>query len=241
MTSIGCTKFMTANHTALIGELMCRATEQILWQPARQWVQARRPGARIHCRPGRGRATYHRFDPDSGAHLITYGLRMVNAKFDARAASGWLSAREIQKRGYFGGELSPAKLLAHTCCHEFAHLLQHVGGQRSPGSVHNRHFYTILDELHASGAAQGVLDYLTEHSERQGAHLPNTPFAHTPSSLRRDHWQTGMKVAFGEGSQCRQGLVLRVNQKTCTVAGEGPWQRLRYRVPFSLLREVERP
>lgn len=115
-----------------IAQMMCRATEDTLAPLA--------DGATLRLRVGSGRATYHRYDPATAEHRINYGVRMVEDKAAPEACAAWLSAREIRARGYFGGELSESNLLAHTCCHEFAHLLQTRHGQRHRGSVHNRAF-----------------------------------------------------------------------------------------------------
>src|SRR5690554_3412057 len=159
-----------------LGEIMCTITEQILWQPAAAWVQKRAANSSLVCRVGSGNATYHRFDPQHRQHRITYGLRMIQAKQQPGTASGWLSSREIHRRGYFGGELNTLNLLAHTCCHEFAHLLQHSAGQRFRGSVHNQHFYKILDELHESGGAGAVRESLAQYAEQEGIALSEQPF-----------------------------------------------------------------
>ncbi|KXS50924.1 MAG: hypothetical protein AWU57_4689, partial [Marinobacter sp. T13-3] len=87
----------TSHHR--IGQLMCQATLDILWPPAR----AGRPKADLQCRVGSGQATYHRFDSRRKQHLITYGVRMIIAKQSADAALGWLSTREINRLEYFGG------------------------------------------------------------------------------------------------------------------------------------------
>jgi hypothetical protein len=163
-------------------------------------------------------------------------MRMVAAKQRADTASGWLSCREIRTRGYFGGELSTLNLLAHTCCHEFAHLLQHSAGQRYYGSVHNRHFYTILDELHENGhadAARQVLKNLATDSKTPLSAMPfQLPDPTSPSS----HWQVDEPVIFGSGTQEFHGEIVRVNRKTCTVDGTGQFHGMRYRVPISMLR-----
>ncbi|HBI79909.1 MAG TPA: hypothetical protein DDY30_10980, partial [Marinobacter adhaerens] len=80
---------------------MCAVTRDWLWQPAEQWVRERNPGSVLHCRVGSGQATYHRYDSRDRQHLITYGARMIAAKHQPETASGWLSGREIRKRGYF--------------------------------------------------------------------------------------------------------------------------------------------
>ena len=159
-----------------IGRLMCDTTRDILWAPAEPWIRQQSTHSSLHCRVGSGQATYHRFDPRTRQHQITYGARMIAAKHEAHSAAGWLSGREIQQRGYFGGELTTLNLLAHTCCHEFAHLLQYSAGKRFRGSVHNRHFYEILDQLHASGGAEAARSHLQQQAEQSGVELPQERF-----------------------------------------------------------------
>jgi len=166
---------------------------------------------------------------------------LIAAKHQSESASGWLSAREIQRRGYFGGELSTLNLLAHTCCHEFAHLLQQSAGQRYRGSVHNRHFYTILDELHESGAASAARDALAEQARHQGLALPDTRFEPVDTHRHLARWQVGDTVCFGAGRRELQGEIIRVNRKTCTVEGIGPSRGVRYRVPVQMLSPLTPP
>jgi hypothetical protein len=217
----------TPSHSRQLGDLMCTVTEQVLWSPA---------SSRLVCRVGSGQATYHRFDTRTGQHRITYGARMIEAKHRPETASGWLSSREIQRRGYFGGQLSTLNLLAHTCCHEFAHLLQHSAGQRFRGSVHNRHFYRILDELHTSGRARATREALSGQAAQRGLALPDDEFGLTETGTDVGNWAIGDAVVFAAGAHEREGEILRVNRKTCTVRGTGRSRGLRYRVPMPLLR-----
>lgn len=222
-----------------IGRLMCDTTRDILWAPAEPWIRQQSTRSSLHCRVGSGQATYHRFDPRTRQHQITYGARMIAAKHEARSAAGWLSGREIQQRGYFGGELTTLNLLAHTCCHEFAHLLQYSAGKRFRGSVHNRHFYEILDQLHASGGAEAARSHLQQQAEQSGIKLPQERFeVLQPRQLMAD-WQVGDRVQFGSGRRRHCGDIIRVNRKTCTVEGTGPSRGLRYRVPVSLLSKAD--
>ncbi|WP_417565265.1 hypothetical protein [Marinobacter sp.] len=229
---------MDDNEIFQLGELMCFVTRDSLWQPAEQWVRARSPGSSLHCRVGSGQATYHRFDPRDKQHQITYGVRMIAAKHQRESASGWLSGREIQRRGYFGGELSTLNLLAHTCCHEFAHLLQHSAGQRFRGSVHNRHFYKILDELHQSGAADATRDALADQARQKGLALPDACFEPVDTRQQLARWQVGDTVRFGAGQRELEGQIIRVNRKTCTVDGIGHSRGVRYRVPVQMLNRL---
>jgi hypothetical protein len=220
-----------------LGRLMCQATDQILWQPAAGWINAQGKAKSLLCRVGSGQATYHRYDTRSHTHVINYGQRMILAKYEPETAAGWLSAREIRKRGYFDGEVSPLNLLAHTCCHEFAHLLQQVAGQRHFGSVHNRHFYDILDQLHNSGAAQSARAFLQKQAGERELSLPAQPFSpiHAEPEVSQHQWQVGECVNFGVGQRQRQGVISRVNSKTCTVKGTGVSRGLLYRVPKVML------
>lgn len=220
-----------------IGQLMCQATREILWQPAGEWLGNRATGVALHCRVGSGQATYHRYDSGKKVHLINYGLRMIAAKQRPETAEGWLSTREIQGRGYFRGELSPLNLLAHTCCHEFAHLVQYSAGKRAYGSVHNRHFYDILDQLHEDGGAKATRDFLAREADSRGLDLPSAPFAVPDSRILARNWQVGDSVSFGEGVRQHHGQIIRVNRKTCTVQTKGPSRGSRYRVPLSMLRK----
>jgi len=224
------------DHSIQLGELLCDATHEILWASHADDVRRQQANTVLHCRVGPGRATYHRFDPRRQHHLITYGARMVAAKQHPEHAVGWLSSREIQQRRYFHGELSTLNLLAHTCCHEFAHLLQQVAGRRYRGSVHNRHFYRMLDDLHRQGGAEQVRAYLQDGARRQGLALSAAafpPVVAAPVTL----WQVGDRVSFGEPPQLKQGQVLKVNRKTCTVACASGTAR--YRVPMQMLRRLQ--
>lgn len=221
-----------------LGELMCAVTEQVLWQPAAARVKDRAAGSTLLCRVGSGQATYHRFDPQHKRHQITYGLRMILAKHTPDTASGWLSSREIDSRGYFGGEQSTLNLLAHTCCHEFAHLLQHSAGQRYRGSVHNRFFYNILDELHQDGHAEATREALEKQAGAYRIPLSSTPFQLPDPVLQPSHWQVSDAVVFGSGIREVHGEIVRVNRKTCTVNGTGKFRGQRYRVPLSMLQRT---
>lgn len=213
-----------------LGELMCTVTQQVLWSPSHSGLV---------CRVGSGQATYHRFDPRHHQHQITYGARMIEAKHRPETAHGWLSGREIQQRGYFDGQLSPLNLLAHTCCHEFAHLLQHDAGKRFRGSVHNPHFYRILDELHADGRAQATRAALRDLAAERALPLSEQRFELPDPDSERGNWSVGDTVAFAAGGGEKRGEILRVNRKTCTVRGTGVARGLRYRVPLQLLRKTD--
>jgi len=230
-------KSRTQAHS--LGKLMCAVTEQVLWHPASHRMRAKLPGSSLVCRVGSGQATYHRFDPRIKQHQITYGIRMIDAKQRPETAVGWLSGREIRKRGYFRGELSPLNLLAHTCCHEFAHLVQHSAGQRLRGSVHNQYFYNILDELHESGGAKAVRNALEQQASEDNILLSATPFELPELHHQKTRWQIGEAVSFKASQQELFGEIVRINRNTCTVDGVGKSRGVRYRVPMQMLRKTD--
>ena len=163
---------------------------------------------------------------------------MIMDKHQPDAVGGWLSGREIRQREYFGGTVTTLNLLAHTCCHEFAHLLQHVSGQRYRDSVHNQHFYQILDELHASGGAEAARRHLATQAEKAGLSVPDDPIEAPDTRQLIANWTIGDAVSFGAGKRELEGRIIRVNRKTCTVEGTGRSRGLRYRVPLVLLRAL---
>lgn len=217
-----------SNRAARIAQLMCRATDETLSPLAE--------GVRLRLRVGSGRATYHRYDPATGEHRINYGVRMVADKASPETCGAWLSAREIRGRGYFGGILSEGNLLAHTCCHEFAHLLQTRQGQRRRGSVHNSAFYRLLDGLHGDGHADALRRSLHQYSEAMAQPLATTAVEVAETTARASGFEPGDRVHFGPGLQ---GRVLRVNRKTCTIEGTGPCRGRRYRVSPQLLHRTQ--
>lgn len=199
-----------------VAGLLCVATRQVLWHTVQPWL-LRQPGRHsLHCRVGRGEATYYR-TAGNNEHTLTFGWKMVASKHDAAVARQWRTGREIVERGYFGGELTMPTLLAHTCCHEFAHLIQSIKGWIDRGSIHNAGFYRVLDRLHRAGAAQRVLEHLEHQADRAGIALnfiegPAPPPLAPPAVFR-----PGELVSFDYRGQSVVGEVIRVNRKTVNV------------------------
>lgn len=197
------------------------------------------PACRLRTRVGRGRATWHRYDPARNDHCITIGALMVADKAQPAQCGGWLSAREIRARGYFAREVSELNLLAHGCCHEFAHLLQTRSGGRRYGEVHNAAFYQWLDRLHQSGSADALRSGLARRAAAEAVPLAASPVSPVADAAALERFRAGDRVRFGRGLQ---GRVRRVNRRTCTVDGTGPCRGRRYRVPphmMTLIRDTE--
>ena len=125
---------------AQIAEGMSVCTMEILWKQSENWRQKLGLVHQLNCRVGTGKSTYHR-QLDLTEHEITYGRCMVEDKLASSAAAiNWTTGQEIVERGYFAGEISAINLIAHTCCHEFSHVIQSIRGWRSRGGVHNKEF-----------------------------------------------------------------------------------------------------
>ena len=143
----------------VIGQAMCKVTEELLWKPRQKWAQNRLPGVELGFRVGRGRRTClaHSNDHAVDAQMtITYGLQMIKDKTDPSVMCHWLSTKEVYKRGYYHGELNLLNVLSHTIAHEFGHFVQVVLGRRYDGSVHNDEFYQILDRIHAGAEGESI-------------------------------------------------------------------------------------
>lgn len=201
-----------------IAAALCAATEQVLWVDIHDWLAGRPGQHRLHCRVGGGEATYYRARGPHD-HLLTYGWKMVASKHDADRAALWRTGREIMNRGYFDGQLALSSLLAHTCCHEFAHLVQNINGWISRGSIHNGRFYQILDRMHASGAAVRVLNHIEQQAHRESWELD---FFAAESPAPAPCLQPGAKVSFDYRGRVIRGEVIRVNRRTVNVRPVAP-------------------
>lgn len=208
--------FVQKKQCQLIAGWLCQASDQVLWRRASDWLDAQPGRHRLHCRVGHGEATYYR-TAGNNEHTLTYGWKMVASKCDEEAARNWRTGREILARGYFGGELTLPSLLAHTCCHEFAHLVQSVKGWIARGSIHNAQFYRVLDRIHGAGAAQDVRHFLESQARAQGLELTFRPPQTSPREHDRPAFRVGQRVTFDYRGSAIIGEVIRVNRRTVNV------------------------
>ena len=217
---------------------MLDGIERLLWQTS----EPNQTGHSLMVRIGSGRATYHRYQPEERTHTINLGIKMIAAKQQPADCGAWLSTREILARRYFGGEISEANLLAHTCCHEFAHLLQAARGERRYGSVHNRAFYDQLDQLYHRGHANKLRLWLIQEGQRHGWAVATHPvdLDTTPGPVASHHFSKGERVYFWYRDTRHTGRITRINRQTCSVIGIGVSQGLRFRVPPRLLHSFDR-
>jgi hypothetical protein len=197
-----------------VAGLLCEATEQVLWREVQDWISSQPARHSLQCRVGAGEATYYR-PLANHRHLINYGSKMVASKLNPVMAAQWRTGREIAERGYFCGELTLPTLLAHTCCHEFAHLVQSINGWIRRGSIHNRNFYRIVDRMHAAGSGQRVLEHLEVRAADTG--LPLVVSHDVPQPTIANSFKRGELVSFEYRGRAVVGEVMRVNRKTVNV------------------------
>ena len=213
-----------------LGKLLCDTSYHLLWLPRAAWAQKRNPNLDLVFRIGRGRKTYHRKRGNS--FTITFGVKTIYDKIHSPLrASLWLSTREIIENGYFSGTLTPANVLVHTACHEFAHFIQELLGQRQKGSVHNEQFYKILDKMHSGGHAGTFLkafkSQMNKQNYSQGSIFPNE---------KQIEFNVGDHVVTRNARNHQfRGRIIKLNKNTVTVEVPGSSKPELYRVPHSLL------
>ena len=182
-------------------------------------------------RIGSGRATYCKYHRINCEMIINYGKKMIASKLNPDEAMHWLSYREIIKRNYFDGDTSLSNLLSHTICHEFAHASQQIQGLVYKGSIHNEHFYRILDQLHESNRANDVKRELErlcqQHSIKLAYNQPSvaTTDALTPSFRLND------TIQFKHRNKLISARIIKINSKTFTVESKGLFKTILWRVP----------
>lgn len=130
------------NDLKAIANLMKLATEAVMHNKYKTLKNLKY----FTCRVGTGKAT-NVSTTNKGIHknyVLTYGLKMLESKQTKKQAMGWTTGKEIQERKYFKNP-SFKDMIVAVILHEYAHVIQVQDGGRSKGSVHNKHFYEILD------------------------------------------------------------------------------------------------
>lgn len=195
----------------LLAQIMCQLTESVVWPHVEAIAKSKGHSmfGRLVTRSGSGVKTYHTHKPVDGqySHVITYGKKMIEKKKDFGAAPCFLTGKEIQKKGFFQGEMSYKNLIAHTVLHEACHGLQNALGHRHKNEVHNKAFYALLRDLH-NVCGQQVVQELESAALKQGVSLDFHPESYeineqgemtdTQSEIRKDQGY----VASLRGDRC---------------------------------------
>lgn len=210
---------MNSRDASLIALHLCRATQILI-----DFYSSELPDCPISCRIGSGQRTYcqARRRREGTQTIITsvvlnYGKKMVTSKSTRSEALGWTTGKEIVNRGYFNREINFVNMMAAVVLHEFAHVIQNtIPGARTRGSVHNRHFYSILDRMHREEAAQQVVDYLKANISFEWSAETDSEPTPPPSRSAPDIPLMG-KCSFVYKGQTVHGVVTKKNRKTWQV------------------------
>jgi len=225
-------KYQYISHT------LCHVAEAILWEHAKDWALKKNPAVTFKTRIGTGKATYCRTHRGNHGHFVlTFGQGMVASKFETVKAPNWLTAQELRTRGYFNGRFYVPELLAHTVCHEFAHVIQVINDWRSKQSVHNDYFYQVLDRIHASGHADKVLLTLQQMWAEAELDMKFIDEGQATNLLTVEDFTRGEMVNYEyEGAQ-RLATVMRLNRKTVGIVFNADGFKYKARVSPALLRK----
>ncbi|MDH5517621.1 MAG: hypothetical protein OEY36_07355 [Gammaproteobacteria bacterium] len=163
---------------------------------------------------------------------------MIKSKFSPDEVVHWLSYREIIRRNYFTGDTSLPCLLAHTVCHEFAHLIQQLSGWHKRGSIHNSGYYQILDQLHKSGLAETIKNDIVRECEAQNLELIANiqPAIVTKKTQIEVFFSVNDTVCFDYKNKTHSGTVIKVNRKTLIIRVKNLFRHSRWKVPKLLVR-----
>lgn len=225
---------MTKSH--LIANLLIDATENVLMKNIETWMKANHPLKKLTYRVGSGKRTYHK-KINNNNNIIVYGKKMIESKLKSqKSCEKWLTGKEILSRNYFNGKITIQTSLCATIIHEFAHFIQNIKGYRSYGSVHNEHFYKILDNMHKDGVAQKVYDYVIKNqmfkelkfNQNEDVISSNT---HT-SAFSKDDFKVN-DVFYFKSSNGKDILDIVVKANPKRLLG------INYSVPYSIITKVE--
>jgi hypothetical protein len=219
----------------LIAELLIDATENVLMKDFEDWMNEKHPNKKLTYKIGSGKKTYHRKLSETKS-VIVYGKKMIESKLISyRNCAMWLTGKEILARNYFNSELTIQTSLCSVIVHEVAHYFQVIAGHRDYGSVHNEHFYRILDKMHASGASQKVYDYLNQHQLFRELDFEQKDESSSDIAIpvfSKSDFKIGYVFYFKDSSGNEiVEIVRKVNSKRL--------QGVHYSVPYPMITKVE--
>jgi len=221
---------MKDKHT-LLAQIMGRITVETLASSDDFISLTKSNPVKFSTRVGSGRATYCKHHRTNSEMIITYGKKMIASKLNPVEAEHWLSYREIIKRNYFDGDTSLNNLLSHTVCHEFAHALQQIQGLVFKGSIHNEHFYRILDQLHHSSLANNVKQELRQLCEQHSINLTYNQPPAAATGVLKPPFQLNDTIQFKHRNKLISARIIKINSKTFTVESKGLFKTILWRVP----------
>jgi len=200
-----------------IADTLCKLTEEVLWNSNNFSDVIVFNDFKLKTRIGCGMATYCKFNPKENAFTITYGKKMIESKFHLQQAKLWMTYREVLSRNYYNQDTSLVNILAHTVCHEFAHVIQLITKQAIKGSIHNTNFYSILDKIHLSNEANIIRDNLENYFSSNAISAEYIHESTLSDNKSASNLRIGSSVSFLHKKKVYSGQIVKINSKTVQV------------------------
>ena len=213
-----------------LATIMGDITITVLWQSSFCKSLLDTSSPQLKTRVGSGRATYCKYHRLNNELCITYGKKMISSKFNHNEAELWLSFRELVNKQYFEGDSRLLNVLSQTICHEFSHALQQLQGKVFKGSIHNQHFYQILDQLHINGLAKEVKQALDNKCNHAGIDL-SYAYDTQSTTIADIKFTLNDKVQFRHKKKLMSGKIIKINKRSLTIETKGLFSTTRWRVP----------
>jgi len=201
------------------------------------------PGERVQTRVKlRSEATWYRppCRHHPGRHLFNYGARLfahLLSPLDRGEPGDPVRSsffRHDLERSH--GPVTPALVVGLLVTHEAAHMAVHLG-RGGPGRArpHGPAFQRALAELIARDLPRRAARPRSPAGHEEGWY--RAPLPRVDRSPQRFTFRPGDRVAFpGSGGRLLQGLVLRVNRRSLSIAVDGEQETRWWRVAPHLLR-----
>lgn len=200
-----------------IADTLCKLTEEVLWNSDSFSELIAFNHFKLKTRIGCGMATYCKFNPKEKLFTITYGRKMIESKFNQQQAKRWMSYREIASRRYYDQNTSLINVLAHTVCHEFAHVIQQINAPIVKGSIHNASFYSILDKIHLTDDVTTLRNKIEYHFSSNSLSPEYNNDVILTDIKETINVSIGMPVTFLHKKKTYSGKIIKINKKTVHV------------------------
>jgi len=200
-----------------IADILCKLTEEVLWNSNSFSDVMEFSNYKLKTRIGCGMATYCKFNPKENTFTITYGKKMIESKFNQQQAKLWMTYREVLSRNYYNQNTSLINILAHTVCHEFAHVIQLLTKPAIKGSIHNTSFYSILDKIHLSDEANIIRENLECYFSSNSISADYLTDSYSTDNKYMIDVSIGDSVKFLHKKKVYTGKIIKINNKTVQI------------------------
>lgn len=223
-----------------IAQILCDITDQLIRDEIIKLNNSIVNNVTLKSRIGSGLATYCKHEIKNNNFTITYGKKMIKSKFNQNEVRHWLTYREIIRRNYFDGETSLLNLLSHTICHEVSHFIQQLRGWHKRGSIHNKQYYQILDEMHSNKHADTIRDMVSDSCDSLNISLDFDIHQHKETTRDEMFISVNDTVSFEHRTKTHTGTVVKVNRKTVIIRVKKLFKDSSWKVPKQLVKNSAR-